>query len=106
MVGAVPSSCTLQAKFRVVDFVIDVLFETVISSIHPSNVGVALHVHADRGVEGVGVIDGDTGVVDNDEVAVSPCACVFVVGAALNPVSGFAWCEGWVVVHLGIGVQD
>ena len=95
----------MQAEFRVVDFVVDVLLETVVSSVHPSDVRVALLVHADGGVERVGVVDGDTGVVHDDQVAVSTCTGVFRVAAALRGVARQPGCETWVVVHLGIGVK-
>ena len=104
--SAIPSTCTLESKFGVVDFVVDVLFKSVISAIHPSDVRVALHVNTNGRVEGVGVINRDTGVVDHNQVAVGACAGVFRVGAALSCVSGQPRCETWVVVHLSIWVKN
>mgnify|MGYP003323556325 CR=1 FL=1 len=60
----------MESEFGIVDFVVDVLFKSIIASIHPSDVRVALHVNANGGVEGVGVIDGDSSVVNHDKVAI------------------------------------
>ena len=79
LISTVPSPCALKSEFGVVDFVVDVLFKSIIATIHPGDVRVALHVNADGRVEGVGVVDGDTGVVDHDQMAVSTCTGVFSV---------------------------
>ena len=76
-IRTVPNTSTLQAEFGVIDFVIDRLFESVITPVHPSDVSVALHVHADRWVERVSVVDGHTGVVDNNQVAFGTKSSVF-----------------------------
>ncbi len=104
--SAVPCACALKTEFGVVDFVVHFLLETVVSAVHPGDVSVALEVHADGGVEGVRVVDGHAGVVDDDEVAVSSSARVFDVAIADHVgahVTGRPLC---VVVHLSIGVED
>ena len=96
----------MESKFGVVNFVVHVFLKAVVSSVHPSDVGVALVVHADGGVERIGVVNGDTGIVDNDEVAVSTGAGVFGVVAARRGVAREAGSEAGVVVHLGVGVKN
>ena len=105
MVCTVPSPRTLQSEFGVVDLVVGVLLKAIITAIHPCDVGVALHVNTDGGVEGVGVIDGHASVVHDHEVPVCSCPGVFGVGAAGSGRSADAWCEGGVVVHLPVGVE-
>ena len=67
---------------------------------------VALVVHTDGGVEGVSVVNGDTGVVNDDQVSVSASTGVFGVAATRRGVAGQTWGETWVVVHLGVGVKN
>ena len=105
-ISTVPGASALKSEFGVVDFVVHVLLETVIATVHPCDVGVALVVHADGGVEGVSIVDGDTGVVDDDQVTVSASTGVFGVAAARRGVAGQTWRETWVVVHLGVGVEN
>ena len=57
-------------------------------------------------MEGIGVVDGDTGVVHDDQVAISTRAGVFGVAAALRGVAWQTGRETWVVVHLGVGVKN
>ena len=96
----------MESEFGVVHFVVHVLLKAVIPAVHPSDVGVALVVHTNGGVEGIGVVDGDTGVVHDDQVAISTRAGVFGVAAALRGVAWQTGRETWVVVHLGVGVKN
>ena len=106
LVGAVPRTRALQAQLGVVDLVIDLLLEAVVTPVHPCDVGVALQVHADGGVEGVGVIDGHAGVVDHDKVAVGTGAGVLNVAVADHVGALVAGRPLGVVVHLPVGVED
>ena len=103
--GTVPNSCSLKTEFCVVDFVVGVLLKSIIAAVHPSDVGVSLHVYADGGVEGVCVIDGNTGVVNDDQVSVGSGAGVFDIVLSVDGVAVLSWNEAWVVVHLCIWVQ-
>ena len=103
---AVPSTCTLQAELGVVDLVVDVLLEAVIAAVHPSDVGVALHVNADGRMERVSVVDGDAGVVHHNQVTVGTRAGVLSVIAALRRVARKTGREARVVVHLGVRIEN
>ena len=105
MIGPVPCTSTLQTKFGVVNFVVHVFFKAVIATVHPCDVCVALHVHADRRVEGVGVVDGHACVVDNHEVTVCAWPSVLFVETIVVGCSPGTWSVGWVVVHLPVGVK-
>ena len=106
LICTVPDTCSLQTEFGVVDFVVDGLFETIVSAVHPCDVGVALHVNTNCGVERVCVIDGNTRVVHDNQVAFRTKSGVFSIAVLHDGVSCAAWDPCWVVVHLAIGVQD
>ena len=96
----------MESEFGIVDLVVDIFLETVVSAVHPCNVRVTLLVNTDGGVERIGIVNGHTGVVDNHEVTVGASTGVLSVGAALGGVAWQSGCEARVVVHLGVGVKN
>ena len=102
----VPGTSALESEFGIVDLVVDIFLETVVSAVHPCNVRVTLLVNTDGGVERIGIVNGHTGVVDNHEVTVGASTGVLSVGAALGGVAWQSGCEARVVVHLGVGVKN
>ncbi len=105
-VRTIPNTSTLQSQLGVVDFVVDRLFETVVSAVHPGDVSVALHVHANCWVERVSVVNGHTGVVDNHQVAFRAQASVFNVAVLNDGVASATRDPCWIVVHLAVWIQD
>ena len=69
LVGSIPQAGALETQFGVEHFVIHVLFEPVVSAVHPCDVRVSLLVDTNRRVERVGVVNGHACVVDNHQVA-------------------------------------
>ena len=69
--SAVPLSSSPESKSGVVNLVVDVDVVTISPSIHPSQMGVAGVINSDCGMQAVGVVQCDSGVVNNNEVAVA-----------------------------------
>ena len=106
VITAVKFSSTLESELGVVNLVVDVLFETVVTSIHPCNVRVAFHVNTNRWVERVSVINRDACIVDNNKVSLRTLSGVFSVATVLSNSSGNTRRPAWVVVHLAIWVEN
>ena len=106
IITAVKLSSTLKSELGVVNLVVDVLFETVVTTIHPCNVRVAFHVNTNRRVERISVINRDTCVVDNNKVSLRALSCVFSVATVLSNSSGNTRRPTWVVVHLPVWVKN